>query len=65
MHMILDRAKMKASVEDKLSVGEIIWAAFGTVENIEGKRKKCWLPAFSFLSTHNVFKESLKPVIAW
>ena len=44
---ILARSKMKALADDKINVTRILKLVFGMVENIVGKRRKCWLPAFS------------------
>ena len=44
---ISDRFKLKAFADDKIDVTEKLKFVFGRVENIVGKRRKCWLPAFS------------------
>ena len=44
---ILEVTKFKAFADDKLNVPKMIISVFGKLENIEGKGKKCWLPAFS------------------
>ena len=44
---ILDRSKLKAVVDEKINVREKLKFVLGSMENIVGKGKKCWLPAFS------------------
>ena len=44
---ILGMSKFKANADDKFGLAEIIRFVFERVENIVGKRRKCWLPAFS------------------
>ena len=44
---ILDWFKLKAFADDKLHMNQILHFVFVRVENIAGKRRKCWLPAFS------------------
>ena len=39
--------KFKAIADNKIIVDEKMDFVLGTVENIAGKRRKCWLPAFS------------------
>ena len=41
---ILDRSKVKAFADKKVNVTDIL---FGMVRKHCGKRRKCWLPAFS------------------
>ena len=48
---ILDWSKLKAFADDKSKVANIMIFVFDSVENIVGKRKKCWLPAFSSFPT--------------
>ena len=43
---ILDWSKLKAFADDKIKVTEKLKFVLGRVENC-GKRRKCWLPAFS------------------
>ena len=38
---------MKAFTDDKIYVTEKLKLVFGGVENMMGKRRKCWLTAFS------------------
>ena len=38
---------MKALADDNIKVTENLKPGFGRVENIVGKKRKCWLPAFS------------------
>ena len=44
---ILDRSKLKAFAEDKLNVVQKLNFFNGRVKSIVGKRRECWLPAFS------------------
>ena len=44
---ILVRPKLKAFADDNLNVGEMIISLRDRVENIVGKKRKCWQPAFS------------------
>ena len=44
---ILDWSKLKAFADDKINVTKKLKFVVGWVENIVGKRRKCWLPAFS------------------
>ena len=44
---ILDWSKFKAFADDKLNVARIMISVSDRVENIVGKVRKCWLPAFS------------------
>ena len=48
---ILDWSKLKALADDKINVAEMITSVSERVENIVGKRRKCWLPAFSLFLT--------------
>ena len=43
----LDGSKLKAFAENKLNLAEKLKFVSERVENIVGKEKKCWLPAFS------------------
>ena len=43
--------KLKAFAEDKLNVTQDIKVVFHRIENIVGKERKCWLPAFSSFPT--------------
>ena len=51
----LDWSKLKAFADDKIDMTEKFKFVLKRVENIVGKRRKCWLPAFSPFS-QNVFK---------
>ena len=51
----LDRSKLKAFADDKLNLAEKIEICFGKGRKHCGKRRKCWLPAFSPFPT--VFSE--------
>ena len=42
-----DVTKLKAFAEDKIEVVKVKISVFDRVENTVGKRRKCWLPAFS------------------
>ena len=42
-----DMTKLKALADDKLNVAKMTISLFDSVENTVGKRRKCWLPAFS------------------
>ena len=55
---VLDWSKLKAFADDKINVTVNSKFFMGRVENIVGKGKKCWLPAF-FPFFHNVFKRLL------
>ena len=44
---ILDWSKLEAFADDILNVAKITISVFDRVENIVGRRRKCWLPAFS------------------
>ena len=41
-----NRSKLKALAENKISVTENLKLVLGRVENIMGKRRKCWLQHF-------------------
>ena len=43
---ILNSFKFKAFADDKITMTQKLKFVLGRVENIEGKRRKCWLPAF-------------------
>ena len=43
---ILDVTKLKAFADDK-NVAQMLITDFDRVENFAGKRRKCWIPAFS------------------
>ena len=43
----LDWSKLKAFADDKSNVAEKLKFVLGKVEKHCGKRRKCWLPAFS------------------
>ena len=40
-------SKLKALADDDFSVAQMVRCFCYRVENIVGKRRKCWLPAFS------------------
>ena len=44
---ILDLSKLKAFADNKLKMIQMAKFVPDTIENIVGKRRKCWLPAFS------------------
>ena len=44
---ILDVTKLKAFADDNLNITTITISLYHTVEGHCGKRRKCWLPAFS------------------
>ena len=46
-YKILALSKLKAFAVDKSNVAKMVISVFDRVENIVGKRKKCWLTAFS------------------
>ena len=52
----LDMTKLKAFADDKLNVAKMTISLCGRLENTVGKRRKCWLPAFS--SFHTVFSKA-------
>ena len=55
---ILDQSRLKAFADDTIKVTQKLKFVLGWVENIVGKRRKCWLPAFSPFS-QSVFKSLL------
>ena len=48
---ILDQSKWKAFADDKVNVAEKLKFVFGKGRKHCGKRRKCWLPAFSLFLT--------------
>ena len=44
---ILDWSKFKTFVDDKINLNQNMKFDMGGVENIVGKKRKYWLPAFS------------------
>ena len=44
---ILDKSKLTAFADDKSNVVEMTSSLFDRIENIVGKRRRCWLPEFS------------------
>ena len=44
---ILDWSKLKPFADDKIKILKMMIFVFDRVENIVGKRRKYWLPAFS------------------
>ena len=44
---MLDWSKLKAFADDKMNVTEKLKFCFGNGRKHCGKRRKCWLPAFS------------------
>ena len=54
-----DWSKLKELADNKIDVTENLKFVFGRAENIVGKRKKCWLPAFSPFPT--VFSKGFFP----
>ena len=44
---ILELSKFKAYADDKINATRSLNFVLGGVKNILGKRRKCWLPAFS------------------
>ena len=60
----MDWSKLKVSADDKLNATEKIKFVYGWVEDIVGKRRKCWekekmLETSIFSFSHNVFKMPL------
>ena len=43
--------KLKPFADDKIIVTQKLKFVLGRVENVVGKRRKCWFPAFSPFST--------------
>ena len=43
----ISNSQLKAFADDKIDATEKLKIVLGGVENIVGKGKKCWLPAFS------------------
>ena len=60
---ISDWSKLKAFSDDKVDVTEKVKFVLGREEKHCGKRRKCWLPAFSSFPT--MFSGSLKLRIVW
>ena len=58
----MDWSKLKAFADDKLNATEKSKFVLGCVENIVGKNRKCWFPAFSPFPT-NVFNRLLSCVV--
>ena len=54
---MLDWSNLKGFADDKINVAEIIFSLYDRVENIVGKKRKCWLPAFS--NFHTLFSKGL------
>ena len=48
---ILVSSKLKASVDSNIDINESLNFALGMLEKHCGKRRKCWLPAFSSFPT--------------
>ena len=61
---ILDLSELKAFADNKLKVIQMTKLVLDEVENIVGKRKKSWLPAFSSFQKAS-FSGSLKVGIVW
>ena len=47
MTKFLDLSKLKAFADDKSNIASNLKFNLERVENIQKKRRKCWLPAFS------------------
>ena len=47
----LDRTKLKAFAYNKSNLAKMMISVFDRTENIGGKRRECWLPAFSPFSS--------------
>ena len=63
---ILDWSKPKAFADDKIiNVTENLEFVTGRKENIAGKRRKCWLPAFSSFLTMFSSRFSYRVVKSW
>ena len=58
---MLDWSKLKAFADDKINVNEKSEIWFGKGRKHCGKRRKCWLPAFSPIPT--MFSKSFLPKI--
>ena len=43
-------SKLRAFTDNKINVTQKLKFVLGSTENIMGKRRKCWLPAFSLLN---------------
>ena len=43
----LDWSKLNAFADDKINANEKLKFGLERIENIVGKRRKCWVPAFS------------------
>ena len=66
-HKILGLPKLKTFADDKSNVTQNVQVVLHRIENIVGKRRKCWLPAFSSFPTlfsKGFFLQS-KVVIVW
>ena len=53
----LTLTKLKAFADIKFNVAKMMIAIFDRVENIVGKKRKCWLPAF--FSFPSMFSKAL------
>ena len=53
---IIDWSKFKAFADDKLITTQKLKDVHGRVENIVGKSRKCWVPAFS--PFHTMFSKT-------
>ena len=62
---ILDWSKLKALTDDKPKVAQLAKFVLDRVENIVGKRCKCWLPAFSSFPTMVLKAVFLRLVKSW
>ena len=64
---ILDSTQLKAFADDKINSAHKTISVFDNVENIMGKRRKCWLPAFSPfpMMFSKSFSEPLKVETGW
>ena len=58
IYKILDASKSKPFADDKSNVAKMPNSLFDKVQNTVGKRRKCWLPAFSPFS-YGVFHSIL------
>ena len=48
---LLDETKLRAFADDNSKVATITISLFDRIEKHSGKRRKCWLPAFSSFPT--------------
>ena len=63
-YKILDRSKLKAFADDKIYKNKKLKFGLERIENV-GKRRKCWLPAFSPSPTMFLKTSSFRIIKSW